>query len=286
MEVVALIQGRSIAKLSKSINILHPENGPGTRSWGLSNPPLFPFFFPEGPLQEVISLRNPITLLSGSLQLLSVAEDYLLLAFVFPLLLLSPIMCLPTGRNCKASTWWVARAPHLTPEVGMRTGLCRSGTKVCVGGQELSLKMCALGSAPCTEVWKNMVVPTSCLPEPFLIQGPCHWLGPLLLTPGCCPVFLGRFIVWLLPSHAFPLSLPTNVRAVCRPHCPISECLLTRDHCEDHTCRWLNWAYWCCVRILRLHALEDLSGETVTRMYSEDLGERSQGSEALLWITV
>lgn len=96
MEVVALIQGRSIAKLSKSVNILLPENGPAQGVGDLATLPCF-LFFPEDPLQEVISLRNPITLLSGSLQLLSVAEDYFLLAFVFPLLLLSPIMCLPTG---------------------------------------------------------------------------------------------------------------------------------------------------------------------------------------------
>lgn len=126
------------------------------RSWGRSNPPLF-LFFPRSPLQEVVSLRNPITLLSGSLRLLSVAEDYLLL-------LLSPILCLPPGWNCKVSTWRVAKAPNLTPEVGMRTGLCRSGTKVYVGGQELflSLKMCALGSAPCTE--RKEHGPTNILP--------------------------------------------------------------------------------------------------------------------------
>lgn len=45
MEVVALLQGRSIAKLSQSINILHAENRPSTRSRGLSNPPVSFFFF-------------------------------------------------------------------------------------------------------------------------------------------------------------------------------------------------------------------------------------------------
>lgn len=186
MEVVAQIQGRSTAKLSKSSALFIQRLGQAQGVGDLATLPCF-FFFPRSPSQEVISLRNPITFLSGSLQPLSVAEGCLLL------LLLSPTLCLPTGWNCKASTWQVAGAPHLTPEVGMRTGLCRSWTKVCVGGQELFLflKLCALGSVPCTEVGESMVLPTSCLPEPFLIQGPCHYLGPLFLTPGCCPIFLG-----------------------------------------------------------------------------------------------
>lgn len=33
-KVVAQIQERSIAKLSKYINIVHPENGSGKRNWG------------------------------------------------------------------------------------------------------------------------------------------------------------------------------------------------------------------------------------------------------------
>lgn len=194
-------------------------------------------------------------------------------------------MCLPTGWNCKASTWWVARAPHLTPEVGMRTGLCRSGTKVCVGGQELSLKMCALGSAPCTEVGKSMVIPTSCLPGAIPHSGSM----PLAWSSASYSRMLSRF-PWAIRclASAFPCIssiTPYQCKGSVQTSLP-HQCLLTRDRCEDHTCRWLNWAYGCCVRILRLHALEDLSGETVTRMYSEDLGKRSQGSKALLWITV
>lgn len=147
----------------------------------------------------------------------------------------------------------VARAPHLTPEVGMRTGLCRSGTKVCVVGQELflSLKMCVLGSAPCTERKEhgstNILPPGANPPH----SGSTSLPGPLFLTPGCCPAFLGRFIVWLLPSHhepltgtdltintlmmsAFPpsfLPMPGQRAALIAHHC-----LLPRDHCEDHTC--------------------------------------------------
>lgn len=87
------------------------------------------------------------------------------------------------------------------------------------GGQELSLKMCALGSAPYTEVRKSTnILPPRAIPHSGSM--PLAWFSAY--TPGCCSIFLGRFIVWLLPSHAFPPSLPTNARAVCRPHCPIS----------------------------------------------------------------
>lgn len=114
----------------------------------------------------------------------------------------------------------VARAPHLTPEVGMRTGLCRSGTKVCVVGQELflSLKMCALGSAPCTERKEhgstNILPPGANPPHSVSMSLP----GSLFLSPGCCPAFLGRFIVWLLPSHHEPLTgtdLTINTLMMC-----------------------------------------------------------------------
>lgn len=58
------------------------------------------FFFPRSPLQEVISLRNPITVLSGSLRPLSVAEDYLLLLLLSPYCA-CPLVELPTGGTTR-----------------------------------------------------------------------------------------------------------------------------------------------------------------------------------------
>lgn len=136
-KVDAQIQG-CIAQLSEHINIVHPEDGSGTRnSGGLSSLALFSSsrrLFAGGHKSHKSNypLIRQAPLLS--------AEDYLLFAFVFTLSL-SPITCPRVELRGR-----VIRVLRCTPAVGKRTGLCRSVTNVCVIGQGLSLKLSTLGS--------------------------------------------------------------------------------------------------------------------------------------------